>query len=111
MKRQRQEDVASRLRGLLHQIEQAKKSSALSADTLKQIQQSAIDARDVLEMRDPDEQRFWTALLVFSQSAEVYTRKNWGKEVERVRYLDPEGYHWSAAQLLRLAPIMMLRAA
>lgn len=111
MKRARQDKVAAHLRGLLHQIEQAKKKVPLPADILRQIQQSAIDARDVLEMRDPDEQRFWTALLVFSQSAEIYIRKVFGRDIERVRIIDQEGYHWSAAQLIRLAPAMMLRAA
>lgn len=109
MKRQREANVDAHLRGILHQIEQSK--GRPSPTLLQHIQQSAIDARDVLALRDPEEQRFWTAVLAFSQSAEVYTRKVFGRTIERVRILDHEGYHWSAGQILKLAPAMMLRAA
>lgn len=110
MSRRREAKVDQHLQGILHQVE-AIKGKAPTPDVLRQIQQSAMDARDVLLKQDPDEQRFWTAILVFSQSAQIYTRNVFGRVVEKVRITDDEGYHWSAGQILRLAPAMMLRAA
>lgn len=109
MTRRRDQKAAAHLQGILHQITQAKGKP--SPELLQQIKQSAMDARDVLLIQDPDEQRFWAAVIVFGQSAQSYTRKVFGRTVERVKIVDDEGYHWSAATILRLAPSMMLRAA
>ena len=110
MKRSREARLDAHLQGVLSQIA-AIKGRTPTPDALRNIQQSAMDARDVLLKPDAEEQRFWAAIIVFSQSAEVYVRKVFGREIEKVRIVDDEGYHWSAGQILRLAPAMMLRAA
>jgi hypothetical protein len=108
MTRRREQKAIAHMRGIVHQLEGVKGKP--TPDLLERIKQSAIDARDILALPDPDEQRFWTAVLTLGQVAEVQVRKVFGREMRVARVLNHEVYQWALCEVLRLTPAM-LRAA
>lgn len=106
MSRKREAKALEQLQGILHLSGLAKKKT-VQADLLDSIHKLAIDARDIIAIKDPDEQRFWNACIAFSLSATVIVRKVAGHEMRTVSQLDPVGYHWSLSEILRLLPHMI----
>ena len=107
MTRRREQQAIANIDGIIHVAKGTTKRHS-QVDLLAAIQKLAIDARDLIAIKDPEEQRFWTAAVVFSQSAEVRTRKVGGVDQPFVRQLDPVMYHWSLCEILRLLPHMLM---
>lgn len=106
MSRKREAKALEQLQGILHLSGLAKKKT-VQADLIDSIHKLAIDARDIIAIKDPEEQRFWNACIAFSLSAESRTRKVAGQEMKTVYPTDPVGYHWSLSEILRLLPHMI----
>lgn len=106
MSRQREEAALTNIRGILHMV-QGVKRKAPPPDLLEKIQAMAIDARDVIQIQDKDEQRFWNACVAFGLSAETKTRKVQGIDKQFIRPTDPIGYNWALCEMFRLLPHML----
>lgn len=106
MTRQREAKALATIDGIIHVAKGTNKRQS-PVELLAAVQSMAIDARDLIAIKDENEQRFWTAAVVFGQSAEIKVRNVRGVEQRCVRQTDPIGFHWSLCEILRLLPHML----